>query len=347
MKVLGVNEFQFVRMIPYLKKIGVETNLYYSKLEGLRFKSNWKLKLPFRFLSDITNFLKISKKYDIIHVNGAYSGHLPLIAKKPYVLYCMGTDLRVNLYRPIIGKLTEKYIKKADKVVVCTPDLAEYIVPIRKDVIYIPSGIESEIFKPSKKRNGLSILLVSGLKIGKGGRKLMEAIKIVKKHHPEVQVDSSGVGKEPEGENSEESGHVYLAATLDEIKKTGINMLPVVKFGNLSEWACVINRYDIVVGQISSEIRGMSYGVLGVSELEALSCGKPLVGHIREDLYEDVPPVLSSKEPKKIAENIEFLIENKKEREKMGKKSREWILRNCEYGKVVRDFLKIYEEIMK
>jgi len=273
-----------------------------------------------------------SKDYDIIHVNGAYAGSLPLSVGKPYILHCRGSDVRENLKKPIIGKLTKKYIIKADKVLVSTPDLVDVVKPLREDVEYVPNGIETDIFKPKDTDNNkIKILLSSALTKVKGGEKMIKAIKIVKEKYPDIEVNASGLGKEPV-KNSISNIHRILSR--EDIEKIGINLLPVFPFELIKSWSEIIQDHDIILGQFV-------LGSLGMSDLEAMSCGKPLITYLRDIKC----PAISTASPDIIAKVVIDLIENKELRIKKGEESREWILKYHDAKKISKRLKNIYEEI--
>ena len=346
MKVLVINKFSFFNVFPALRKMGVEIDVFNSKIEAARFKKLWKLKLPIYQLLDIVGFHKISKSYDIIHANGAYSGGLPLIFRFPYILHCRGTDVRKNLRQPIIGNLTKIYLKHAKKVLLSTPDLYEYVNKIRKDAMYVPNPIDTDLFRPKpKKGNKIKILLCSGLKAGKGGEKILEAVKIIKREYPNIEINSSGMGIEPQNYKQKiENPHTCLIYPRREIEKFGIKMLPVVGY---EKWSEIINGNDIVIGQNKPEgMKDMADGVLGMSELESMACGKPVVGYVRNGLYKEPPPILSTDKSSEIAEYVKMLIEDKRERRKLGERARRWVVKHHDSKKVAREIFDIYEKVI-
>ena len=80
-----------------------------------------------------------ARRYDIIHVH-ALDEIVPLLKllypKKPVVLHYHGTDIR--------GKAKERYryYRKADFIIVSTPDLLETL----PDATYIPNPVDTELF---------------------------------------------------------------------------------------------------------------------------------------------------------------------------------------------------------
>ena len=81
-------------------------------------------------------------------------------------------------------------------------------------------------------------------------------------------------------------------------------------------------QFDLVVGQ-------MEQGALGLSELEAMAAGRPLISGINRDLYPgDKPPVVSSYDPDELVEQVEKLKDDSRRLENLSREGRAWVRRN-------------------
>jgi glycosyltransferase involved in cell wall biosynthesis len=92
------------------------------------------------------------------------------------------------------------------------------------------------------------------------------------------------------------------------------------------------------------------FGALGTTTPEAMSCGKPVVAHVAEELWmkwhSSAPPVAEASNVEEIYQQM-IKLEDTRLREDYGRKGRMWIAENCEMKLVARQQLKICEELDK
>jgi len=84
-----------------------------------------------------------------------------------------------------------------------------------------------------------------------------------------------------------------------------------------------LEQFDLVVGQ-------MEQGALGLSEIEAMAAGRPLITGIDRSLYYpgDKPPVVFSDSADQPVEQVEALHEDAKRLANLSREGREWVRRN-------------------
>jgi glycosyltransferase involved in cell wall biosynthesis len=88
-----------------------------------------------------------------------------------------------------------------------------------------------------------------------------------------------------------------------------------------------IAQFDVVIGQ-------MHQGSLGLSELEAMAAGRPVITGIDWALYpEDPPPVIAAATPGDIADAVERLRNDGVELARLSREGREWVRRNHGYAR--------------
>ncbi len=86
----------------------------------------------------------------------------------------------------------------------------------------------------------------------------------------------------------------------------------------------VLASVDVVVG-------GLRLGALGVTELEALATGTPVIASVRGDLpqvepyYRSSPPVLPSVTPQSVVDQVTEMISNRDSLVAVGMKGKEWV----------------------
>jgi glycosyltransferase involved in cell wall biosynthesis len=93
------------------------------------------------------------------------------------------------------------------------------------------------------------------------------------------------------------------------------------------EIGALLAQFDIVIGQ-------MQQGSLGLSELEAMAAGRPLITGIDSSFYpEDPPPVIAAANAEAIADAVERLKDDEAELARLSREGREWVRRNHGYSR--------------
>ena len=83
----------------------------------------------------------------------------------------------------------------------------------------------------------------------------------------------------------------------------------------------IINRHAVVLGQAL-------LGAVGMAELEAVSCARPVVAWYRYNhAYAEPPPIVKAVDGFDIATAVERLIDDPAERDRLGDEGRRWIQR--------------------
>jgi glycosyltransferase involved in cell wall biosynthesis len=98
-----------------------------------------------------------------------------------------------------------------------------------------------------------------------------------------------------------------------------------------------LEQFDLVVGQ-------MEQGALGLSEIEAMAAGRPLITGIDRSLYYpgDKPPVVFSGSPDQLIEQVETLHEDAKRLANLSREGREWVRRNHGYERHLEILQRAY-----
>jgi glycosyltransferase involved in cell wall biosynthesis len=120
------------------------------------------------------------------------------------------------------------------------------------------------------------------------------------------------------------------------IKPENVHLIPPQTSKEIPK---LISKYPLVLGQFL-------LGLMGLSELEAMSCGKPLIAYWDrqyDSFYEEPCPIISSGNVRDIVNSIELNLGNKN----LGMLSREWTIRNHSTPEVIDKLIKIYNEVLK
>jgi len=238
------------------------------------------------------------------------------LGKYPYFLHCHGTDVRRNLNQFYQRPFIIQSLQRARMVFFSTPDLAEHVLPIRPDAVWLPNPIITKLFRPGStsendRRRRPRVLFISALSRIKGVERAFQVIDLVQKQVPEVEITVIGFGEQ-----------------LRRYEQwPGITVLPRVPYEDMPTliWDC-----DVVVGQLW-------LGILSMSEAEAMACGKPVVMEYRyPEAYAEPPPLLIGEPPEELAGQVIHLLDDTDAREDLGRRSREWVIKYHDYLRVTR-----------
>jgi glycosyltransferase involved in cell wall biosynthesis len=325
LRILHVNEVANVgsTLVQGLRTLGHDASLLRLQLQGGHYSDFLKL---FMIPTRIRELLRVNRKiisarYDIVHIHYAYLGVLGIVKKYPFFIHCHGSDVRMVRSDVMRWLPVSQSIKQAEACFFSTPDLANVVQGIRPDAIFLPNPINTDHFKPLGNIRSLCpvrVLIISSLSDLKGVSIAFEAIRILRNANSGIEVSAFSNG-------------------LDENKYLGT---PGVKFFShvtYSEMPNVIGAHDIVIGQFSEG------GSLGMSELEAMACGRPVICYFSHpEWYPELPPVLSANEPHQVAQLLIRLITDPELRFELGHQGRDWVQKYHDHLKVSRQLLKFY-----
>lgn len=262
-------------------------------------------------------------RFDVVHIHWAYMGWLGIIGRYPYFLHCHGSDLRRNLRWPVLDWLTRSALRNARRVFYSTPDLKAIAVRVRPDSVFIPNPINVDLFRPTKQSGGRSvrILLISRFEPVKGPETAAAMFRELKQKEPVVQVDAFDWG-----------------VVKSEFADPGlINLIATVPYGDMPS---LLSRYDVVIGQFK-------LGIVSMSELEAMACGKPVLSFFNyPEVYDEPPPIFSTRDVQEGAEMLVRLVEDDRLRKEAGEKGRAWVEKHHEYVNVARLVEGHYREVL-
>ncbi|MEI6040023.1 MAG: glycosyltransferase family 4 protein [Candidatus Berkelbacteria bacterium] len=193
-------------------------------------------------------------------------------------------------------------------------------------ILYGIWGIETDIFRPmSEIKNEQKILFMGRLDEAKGLPYVVEAWKSIEKDFPEVSIYFSGKGD------------------LDYM----INGSRMSRgFSKNSDLPTLINSSLFTITASITMKRWEEQ--IGMTNLQALSCGVPVIttlsGGIPEYVNPEVGILVPEKDSKAIAQAMRQLLTDEKMRQNMGQKGREYILKNFDAQKTIE---KVEEILLK
>ena len=240
--------------------------------------------------------------YDLAHIHYAYLGMLGVLGRFPFILHCHGTDLReaTAVTRPLIARA----LAHADHVFYSTPDLAAYVLPVRPDGEFLPNPVDTTLFSPAPDpAGGDDVYIACWIEENKGAAHLLEACRVLLAERPEVRITALARGP-------------YIAEFAQ------LPNVLLVEPGPRRKLPALIARHKVVVGQVR-------HGAVGMAEIEAMACGRPLVARFRYGrAYPEPPPIVNAEDGRAIAAAVLRLLDAPAERLALGEETRSWVERH-------------------
>ena len=271
--------------------------------------------------TDALRYLSDGTKPELQHIHYGPNGYYGWLKDAPYVLHLHGTDLRQDLHRPLIGNVERAAVKHAAQLVVATPDLLEAARELDSSAIYVPNPLPPETYRrsmraqDSPKSSTGQVFFSARWDDSKGGESLVD-----------LAGDLVADGIEVVG--------VDWGTHAESAKAAGVKMLPKMTSG---DFETTLKAADVVVGQFS-------FGSLGMSELQCLALGRPLVGWIDPALEVGVPgpgtPIGDARE------HVEDLLNRPDRARSSSLEWRDWVLAERSPQRGLYELEEIYKAIL-
>lgn len=331
MKVLHVNDVANVasNLVHGLRELGVEADLFpVTKARG-RYGNVPLAVLPFVKTREAFQLHKFVKDggFDVVHVHFALHAYMTLITGLPYFLHVHGSDVRKNRF-PGLRILNNLGIRAATRVFYATPDLRAQLKRVRPDAVFLPDPVNTEEFRPgpAKARPSRRVLCISKLDQFKGVSQSLRAVELIWRVRPETEIAMFSFG------NASVLARSFIQEHQNESRLILLPRIPHCEMPHL------IRSFDVVLGQQSPLV-----GALGVSELEAMACSKPVVCFFRyPEMYLEPPPVLVSRSPEESCDRVVELLDTPGLARSLGHQARKWVVQHHGTEAVARALLKLY-----
>lgn len=282
-------------------------------------------------------FRHLLKEYDIIHFHEAEFS-FPLFSYftlKPKILHLHGIQFdyfqRYHLSRFILKHIADLYLSITKRM---KEELIMLGIPGNK-IVYFPNSVDTKIFHPGRRKIDNAILYVGRITHMKGLHVLLKSLSYIKKQAHLIIIGSA--------DWSRKYYNNILKLIEDENKKGKhvVTYLGQVNQAKLIEW------YQ----KASIFVLPSLFEPFGIVILEALSCETPVVstyaGGVPEIVRNGENGILVPvNNPLKLAEAINYLLENKDVRVKFGKAGREWVIKNFSLEASVNKLYKIYKNML-
>jgi len=258
--------------------------------------------------------------FDVVHIHYAYLGMLGVLGRFPYILHCHGTDVRD--VAPYSRWMVDRALAGAEHVYYSTPDLGQYVLPKRADAEFLPNPIDTDTFRPlAPVCESRDVFICCSLTEIKGAGRILAACRRLATERPEIRITAV-----PGGEFTP----AFRALP-------NVTLIPRQVRGDLPG---VIARHGVVIGWAK-------LGIAGMAELEAMSCGRPVVMWFDQDgAYDAAPPFVRAADGAAIAEAVIRLVDDPQERQRTGDAGREWIIAHHELDMITERVERTAEQLL-
>lgn len=246
--------------------------------------------------------------FDLVHIHWASYGIFGLFSKIPFIVHCHGSDVRTRLSHPFFRPLLSASLRQAAAVLCVTPDLLPVVRMVRPDASFSPGPIDTVAFAPIGEQDAApahpwTILLFSRLDPDKGSDIAVEGIARFQRRHREVRVQLLDWGP--------------LRERYKQRYARDFDFIPPVPAHHVPQ---LLASADVIVGQFA-------FGALGLSELQAMSCAKPVIcAFCYADAYPIPPPLCQAGTAEEVDAQLEDLFGEPARGRELGQQARAWIL---------------------
>lgn len=246
-----------------------------------------------------------------------------------------------NLLRALrVLRFIEGYnCRNSQAVITVSSGLRDYIIKKYRlstdKVVVIENGVDSNVLAPSgsaKKLHHITIGYVGGLMWWQGLDYVIRAMPKITKAFPETRFVIVGDG--PENAKLQKIAFdTKCSASIDFMGPVNHEKVPAL-----------INSFDLCVAYY---VRERANIISPFKVFEYLSCGKPtIVSNIQGvgDKFADVAKVVEPQDTAQLAKSIIGLIKDKKERDRLGKAGREFIVQGHTWQTVSKAIVEVLEQ---
>jgi glycosyltransferase involved in cell wall biosynthesis len=260
--------------------------------------------LPVRLACYLPVIYKLRRgNYKLLHIHFVSQGIVGLAVGKPFFLHAHGSDLHANLKSAFKRRLSLLIMRRARGIFYTTPNLRQYLDGFTHKSHLLGNPIDTSLFNPGTTPSGLSDLLVfTRLEPIKGVDRIFERAAEMS-----TLIKMTAVGWGPlTHEYSERYGSMVRF----------IHPVPHAEIPRL------LQRFSVVIGQ-------MRQGVLGLSELEAMAAGRPVLANVDLRFYgDDPPPVVDAKDGDGLINALRRLKSHPEEVQELSRAGRAWVERH-------------------
>jgi glycosyltransferase involved in cell wall biosynthesis len=305
--------------------------------------------------------IRLARKWkpDVIHCHFAIPvGFIGLVAKKltgiPYVVTFQGGDVpgfvpeQTDRYYALVKPLANRVVKNASFCVAVGTGLQKLAIEKyrRPDILYIPNGVDVEIFKPRGERaprEEMRIVFAARFNPQKGLNRLIEAVKLLEERGITNPAVAGALAE------SAYSVKVYGGGPLEREMKTlstnyGLDhRIRFMGWVKREELSVRLGEADIFV--IPSDIEGMPLGCL-----QAMASGLAIVGSRAPGISEVVRDgengiLVEVGDVRGLADALERLLNDRALIRKMGERGRQLAHEEFRWDVIVEQYLNLFARL--
>ncbi len=326
MQVVHVNEVAHVAagLVAGLAAAGHQASLVDPPKPGATMPYPWKVTtIPLR-LAILAGTAVIVRREapDLVHVHYASQAVVGALIGRPFVVHCHGSDIRNVDPWTARGRYLARVMAPAAAVIYSTPDLETAVRRFRPDAEFLPNPVDTDQFAPrgSSQRD---ILVAIRLDAAKGATEVMAGLRLVLARRPETTATVVAFGP--------------LAHELARDLGPRVCVQHTVPHDAMPR---LIGDHRVAIGQLG-------LGAFGMTELETMSCGVPVVTDYRfARSYSVPPPVVQADRPATVADGLVQLLDDRDLRERAAADSRAWVVRHHSLPVVTRRLLATYDRVL-
>lgn len=323
---------------------------YYSNAMRHKFRlGRWQVNFPYAHrLQQLFDVMRLAQHYDLLQ---AYNYDVVLCLaqlRKPFIAFCVGGDLNVTaLKRSWIGTLMRMAYRQARFVFYSNINMLDTVHKLNlKNARYMPLAVDIEKFAPLSSQDMASLRKKLGLD--------MEFVCFSPTRHDwQVKGNDKLILAWARLVSLAEGSSVRLVLCewgndLGKSKKLidQLGLAPTVLWQPLMNKDRIREFYgaaDVVLDQFH-------LGAFGLTTLEAMACGKPVIMNCNLDLasrfYPEPFPVCSADSIESIAQYLTMLLEKPSLHQVLGDKARAWVERYHNPEIIISEHLKAYQEVL-
>jgi glycosyltransferase involved in cell wall biosynthesis len=285
------------------------------------------------------NQLSLLKEYDILHFNNDADLSFPIFSypiRKPKILHCHNIGPTYFYFK--INPMSGFVMKNATDRLIASSDYALSLLNqlgISRDRIsLIPNGVDTEKFTPNSSMRPENVLLYVGrIEPGKGLHYLIRALKSIS---TPMELMIAG----PRSRN--ESYNIEIFSMIE--KENALSLHKITYLGELTsdQLADLYKKVTLLVLPSLNE-------TFGIVLLEAMASGTPIVASKSGGMPEIIGEngvLFESGNPVDLARKIEYLLQDKSLRTRMGINGRRLVQENFSYDRVAQKLIEVYQQML-